>query len=113
MFNFITPDVPQITADEVKKALDEKQHVILLDVRTPAEYSRGKITNSINLPVDDVEEKVESLIPDKSQRVYVYCLSGSRSVYAVETMEKLGYTNVFNITQGLLAWRGKKFPVVS
>jgi rhodanese-related sulfurtransferase len=111
MDDFIKPEVPQVTAEELKRAIDEQEKFILLDVRTPGEYARGKIAGSINLPVDKVDCDVLSLIPDKSEKVYVYCLSGSRSVHAVDTMVNLGYTNVFDIAHGLLAWRAKYFPV--
>lgn len=113
MDDFSEPKVPQVTADEVKKAIDGKQTCVLLDVRTPGEYARGKIEGSINLPVDKVDSDILTVIPDKSAKIYVYCLSGSRSIYAVDTMVNLGYTNVFDMAHGLLAWRAKYFPVVS
>lgn len=103
--------IPQVSAEEVKKSIDSQEKIVLLDVRTTGEYGRGKIAGSINLPVDTVTEKVESVIPDKNQKVYVYCLSGSRSDIAVETMVQIGYTNVFSMTQGLLSWRSKKYPI--
>jgi len=105
------PNVPQITVEEVKKSLDTNENVILLDVRTVGEFSRGKIEGCINLPVDEVACKIEIVVPDKSKKVYVYCLSGSRSVHVVDAMTELGYSNVFNVTSGLLAWRAKGFTV--
>lgn len=113
MFNIFVPKVPQKSAEEVKKSLDAQKQVILLDVRTPEEYTKGRINTSINLPVVDVANKIETVIPDKNQEIYVYCLSGSRSVIAVDTMIKKGYSNVFNMTSGLLAWRAKQFPLVN
>ena len=103
---------PQITADEVYKAMNEKADVVLLDVRTPGEYSRGKIEGSINIPVDTIAIGVSTSLPDKSKTIYVYCLSGSRSNITVDTMKLLGYTNVFSMTSGLLMWRSKKYPMV-
>ena len=111
MDDFSEPNVPQVTAEDVKKAIEEKEACILLDVRTPGEYVRGKIAGSINLPVDKVDCDVLKVVPDKSAKVYVYCLSGSRSIHAVDAMVKLGYTNVFDMEHGLLAWRAKYFPV--
>jgi rhodanese-related sulfurtransferase len=102
----------QISVDDVKRALDNKEDIILLDVRTTGEYLRGKIAGSINLPVDEVTQKIEALIPDKTKIVYVYCLSGSRSVYAVDMMIKLGYKKVYDVPNGLLAWRVKGYPTV-
>lgn len=113
MDDFSEPKVPQVTAEDVKKAIDGKESFILLDVRTPEEYARGKIAGSINLPVDKVDCDIVKVVPDKSAKVYVYCLSGSRSVHAVDVMVKLGYSNVFDMKQGLLAWRAKYFPLVS
>jgi rhodanese-related sulfurtransferase len=111
MFDDAEPNVPQVSADEVKAAIEERKKVILLDVRTANEYSRGKIMNGINLPVDEVSCKIESVIPDKEATVYVYCLSGSRSVHIVDAMIKLGYKYVFNLTNGLLAWKAKGYPM--
>jgi phage shock protein E len=101
-----------ITADEVKKAIDNNEEFVLLDVRTTGEYARGKIAGSINLPVDEVPEKIEKLIPDKDKTIYVYCLSGSRSVFALAIMEKIGYKNIYDMTNGLLAWRAKGYKTV-
>lgn len=106
------PKVPQVSAEEVKRVIDEKERCIFLDVRTPGEYERGKIAGSINLPVDKVDCDILKVVPDKSTKVYVYCLSGSRSVHTVDSMVKLGYKNVFDMAHGLLAWRVKGYPVV-
>ena len=103
--------IPQITADEVKYALDIKENSILIDVRTPAEVMRGKIPDAINLPIDEIRDKIQTIIPDKNQKIYVYCLSGTRSDTAVSTMIALGYTNVFSMTNGLLRWRFKQYPI--
>ena len=110
MFNF-GPKVPTITAEEVKQALDEKKNVIMLDVRTPDEFSRGTIAGSINIPVDEISNKIENVISDKNKTIYVYCLSGSRSAVAAQAMLKKGYTNVFSMTSGLLAWRAQKYTL--
>jgi len=93
--------------------IGEKADVILLDVRTPGEYGKGKIEGSINIPVDTISNEVATKLPDKNTTIYVYCLSGSRSNVAVETMVQLGYTKVFSMTSGLLMWRSKKYPMVA
>lgn len=111
MFGFFAPNVPQITADELKQALDKNQDVLLLDVRTPGEFANNRIKGAINVPVDQIEDKILSVIPDKKKKIYVYCLSASRSVNAVDGMKKLGYTDVYNLTSGLLAWRAKQYPL--
>jgi rhodanese-related sulfurtransferase len=111
MFGFLAPNVPQISADDVKQALDRNQDVLILDVRTPGEFAKNRIKGAINIPVDQIENKIQSVIPDKNKKTYVYCLSASRSVHAVNAMTKFGYTDVYNLTSGLLAWRAKQYPL--
>ncbi len=105
------PNVPQISVEEVKASIDAHEDIILLDVRTVGECSRGKLAGSINVPLDELMNQIEVKIPDKSAKIYVYCLSGSRSIHAVDTMLKVGYTDVFNMTGGLLAWRAKGYKI--
>ena len=111
MFDLAEPQVPQISAEEVKAAIEHRQKIVLLDVRTEGECARGVIVGAINLPVDQVIAKVEGVVPDKEVTVYVYCLSGSRSVYAVAAMIGLGYQHVYSMTSGLLSWRAKGYSL--
>ena len=111
IFGFHEPEVPTVEAEIVKQAIEKTEACVILDVRTTGEFSRGKLQGSINCSVEQIGQSVESLIPNKKQKIYVYCLSGARSSVAVETMLQLGYTNVFHMNHGLLAWRAKYFPV--
>lgn len=113
LFGFNEPDVPVVSAEEVFKALEGHKNVVIIDVRTNEEYSRGKIKSSINIPVDQIGNNHKSLPSDKSQKIYVYCLSGARSSVAAEILLKSGYTNVFSMKSGLLAWRVNKYPLDS
>lgn len=99
----------QISVDEVKKSLDANEAIITVDVRTKEEYQRGHIQGSVSVPLDDIPTKMVSLVSDKAKKMYVYCLSGSRSVLAVAQLEQAGYKNVYNMTNGLLAWRVKGY----
>lgn len=101
----------QINPDVVFAAIGDPA-VSILDVRTPAEYSKGCIKGSINIPVDEIAEKIEGFISDKNRTVYLYCLSGSRSQMATDILASLGYINAFSMTNGLLMWRFKKYELV-
>jgi len=105
MFDFMLPKVPQVEVKDLADVIKSKKDIIILDVRTPQEFAREKISGSINLPMDQVARKVENIIPNKDKVIYTYCMSGSRSVFAVQTMVKLGYKNVFDVKSGMLAWR--------
>lgn len=110
MFGFLQ-SVSSITAEEVKRALENKADVIVVDVRTQEEYSKGHINGSILLPVDSVQEKIVSVIPDKNKIAYVYCRSGARSKMAVQAMKKMDYTNTYHMQGGFLVWEQLGFPV--
>ena len=110
MFN--SSSSPQIDVRDVYKKIQAgENNFVLLDVRTPQEYSGQKIAGSVNLPIDQVSEEIEKIIPDKNEAVYVYCLSGSRSIEAVAIMKDLGYKNAFDMISGLMAWRVYKLPL--
>ena len=110
MFNNLNSS--QIDVREVfKKIQSGGKDFILLDVRSPREYSGQKIGGSINLPVDQVSEEIEKVISDKEKFVCVYCLSGSRSIEAVAIMKNLGYKNAYDMISGLMAWRVYKLPL--
>ena len=101
-----------IQADDLKKKIDSGEKITIIDVRTPMEVSRGKIEGSINIPLDFFDSEIESQVKDKNSEVYLYCLSGSRSIMAAQIMERKGYKNVFNVISGLLALRSKGYPLV-
>jgi rhodanese-related sulfurtransferase len=104
--------IPEVSVEDLNKTMEAKEDAcIILDVRTTEEYSRGHIEGSLHLPVDEVESKIEKAIPQKSAKVFLFCLSGHRSLFAAEVMASLGYTDIYNVTNGMLAWRAEGFPV--
>lgn len=100
-----------INAIEAKRILDSGEKVVLLDVRSHAEYLRSKINCGINLPYEEIDKKIVSIIPDKKTKLIVYCLSGTRSGIAAQSLEKLGYTDINDLQNGLLAWRANGFEI--
>jgi len=103
--------VKQISADEVNRAI-ENPAIAIIDVRTPQEYSKGSIKRSVNIPVDEIAEKIESTVPDKNKTIYLYCLSGSRSQMAADILTNLGYVQAFSMSNGLLMWKFKKYELI-
>jgi len=110
MLSSYSPNVPQIDVSEVKKAIDTKQDILLLDVRTPEEYAQGFIKESMLMPKQTLREDVKK-ITNKTKIIYVHCRSGIRSAQAVEQLREFGYTNVYSMTGGILSWIEKGYPV--
>lgn len=92
--------------DEAKTLMEKEEGYILLDVRTKGEYESGYIPGAINIPLSNIDEKIISFLPDKSQMILVYCRSGNRSREASDKLSKLGYSNVLEIG-GINAWKGE------
>ena len=78
---------------------------VLLDVRTPQEYSEGHVPGSKNVPLQTLD-KVASVAGNKDAALFVYCYSGARSRQAMRQLQHLGYSNVSNIG-GIAAYSGK------
>ena len=69
---------------EDTESLQRDENVTLLDTRTPTEYSRGHVEGFINIPVDELRERLSEL--DSSKPVYVICQSGLRSYIATRIL---------------------------
>lgn len=103
---------PTLTVEEVKSILDQKQEVLLLDVRTQAEFTGelGHLGGALLIPVQEIESRYSELEPYKDQEIIVYCRSGNRSGRAATFLQQQGFRAV-NMKGGMLEWRkrfGKK-----
>ena len=92
-----------ITAEEAKEIMDSREGYVILDTRTQEEYDTGHIPGAMLIPYDEVLEKAESILTDKSQLILVYCRSGRRSKLAAEDLQELGYTNIKEFG-GIIDW---------
>ena len=72
-----------------------KQGAKVIDVRSPGEFAGGHFSGAINIPLDQLKSKVETL-GEKSQPIIVCCASGMRSSSALGTLKAAGFTNVEN-----------------
>lgn len=77
----------RVPVEEAKKKVDEG--ALLVDVRSPAEYSAGHIDGAVNIPVQVLEHRLGEL--EKDRPVVVYCRSGSRSHLAAKMLGARGY----------------------
>ena len=94
-------------------SLTEDPGVMVLDVRTAAEYAEGHIEGAVNIDQgqSDFLEKVKASVPT-SKKIAVFCRSGRRSANAANRLAAEGYQCV-NLTGGILAWKGASMPVTT
>ena len=103
--------IKELTPGDVKKMLDTKENLILLDVRDQHEFADGFIPGAINISRGSLEFRVSMIIPDKSTKIVVYCGLDLRSPLAVKTLNELGYINAVNMIGGLKEWKNIGYPV--
>lgn len=94
-----------ITVQELKSKIDSGESLQLVDVREPHEHAEFNI-GGILLPLGKVQTmQVDDIEDLKDETVYVYCRSGNRSGQACLILGTMGFTNVINVTGGMLAWQ--------
>ena len=83
-----------LTKDAFEKL---KTGALVIDVRSPGEFSSGHLVGAINIPLDEIETAVPTRVPDKNQALLLHCASGMRSGMAKSKLNGLGYRNAFNL----------------
>lgn len=97
----------EITVKELKKMMDNKEDFQLIDVRETFEYEMSNL-NGLNIPLAGLLLEVDQISKDKP--VIMQCRSGARSAAALNQLEQLGYSNVYNLKGGILAWKAEFDP---
>jgi adenylyltransferase/sulfurtransferase len=93
--------VPEIQAEELKRWLDAKENIFLLDVRNEDEYETSNIGGHL-IPLPELPEHVREL--DSNQKIVTICKMGPRGAKAVQLLRMAGFTKVWNLTGGIHAW---------
>lgn len=97
-----------ITVTELARIMNEDSNVQIVDVRSPDEYAGGHAPRSINIPLDELEARIDDL----GERVALLCNSGNRASMACELLAAQ-HSNVLLVEGGLEAWVKSDLPVTS
>lgn len=92
-----------ITVEELKERLDRGEGLNFLDVREDYEYEEQNLGATL-IPLGELPDRIDEIEDWKNTEVIVHCRSGARSGRAKSFMESQGFTNVRNVTGGLLAY---------
>ena len=100
----------RVSANDFYSELINDNSSIIIDVRTPEEFSKGHLRNALNINWfdDNFEDQVEILSRDRP--VFIYCLSGGRSAKALDKISKMGFKNSYELDGGILEWRKNNYP---
>jgi sulfur-carrier protein adenylyltransferase/sulfurtransferase len=85
----------------------------LIDVREPHEWDEAHLESAAHVPQGELLERIDELVPDRSERVVLYCRTDNRSSRAADALQGLGFENVAVMRGGIVGWQEAGFPVVA
>jgi len=84
-----------VSTEDARRHL--REGALLVDVRSPGEFSAGRVPGAVNVPLSDLPDGMAKQSPDKSRVLLLHCASGRRSSIATMKLRGAGYTRVFNV----------------
>ncbi len=106
----LTIDYGDVTAEEGAMLIENIPGLVVLDVRTDLEYSEEHIEGAVNIPVEELEQRIDEL--DNSDEFLVYCRTGNRSGAAISIMVRYGFDKIFHLSDGINGWKNAGYPTV-
>lgn len=105
--------ITEISVEDFKKEYDGEDYFVLIDVRSGAEYDAGYVPGAVNIDRGVLEFKIAKeevwdeaglYIPEKTDKIILYCRTGGRSALAAKALKELGYQNAMSLEGGWNAW---------
>ena len=96
-----------ISAQELNSKLDID--LKLIDVRTAQEFTSGAIKGAVNIDYSNSNFLKNIQAFDKDEPIYLYCRSGRRSASAAKQLKEAGFTKIFDLQGGILAWQNENY----
>jgi rhodanese-related sulfurtransferase len=98
-----------ISSAEAKKMIEQKKNVFLLDVRTQEENKQARLKGSVLIPINEIERRLREV--PKNRPVIVFCAVGSRSGLVAGFLSGKGYSDIYNMQDGISGWYRNGYPV--
>lgn len=103
--------VREVSVQSVYERLARGETFYLIDVREESEWQGGHVPQAVHMGRGVLERDIEARIPDTGTEIVLYCGGGYRSALAAESLQKMGYTNVWSMAGGFRGWREAGLPV--
>ena len=108
----VKEEIAEVSAEKVRKDLEDGEKVHLVDVREREEVMDGYIPGAKLIPRGFLELSVEEDVStDRGTPIVLYCAGGSRSAFAARDLEMMGYTNVSSMIGGIKGWKDAGYPI--
>ncbi len=103
--------IREVNTGQLKAMIQAGERLLLVDVREDKEWDAGRAAKALHIGRGVLEREIEVKAPDKSAKIVLYCGGGFRSALAADTLQKMGYTNVFSLAGGMGAYTKAGLPV--
>ena len=103
--------VREVSVAETQQRMRDNPDAKLIDVREDNEWNAAHASGAIHLGKGIIERDIETTVPDKDTELILYCGGGYRSALATDSLQKMGYTNVWSMAGGWRAWQEANAPV--
>ena len=98
-----------LSQDQAWDKISAKQ-ITVIDVRTPAEFATGHVPGAINIPHDEIGQRLQDIPVTRDQAVLVYCRSGRRAGLAEAVLSDAGYSSLYHLEGDMLEWSANQRP---
>lgn len=110
--SFCHAQVAQLEPQQLIKQIQNKELLIIIDVRTEDEYTQGHIAGAINIPYNHLLQHQDKITAYKDQQVILYCRSGRRAEIAATTLQELGFKKLIDLNGHMILWEQLRYPLV-
>ncbi len=93
--------------------LQNDEEILVLDIRDEADFKRGHVINAVNMPLNQMEKRINEISKFKNKPVIAVCETGMRSQRASKVLKKHGFETLHNLGGGMGAWTKANMPVAS
>jgi len=102
--------IREVPVDEVKRLIDQRAPIKVVDVRESDEYAAGRVPGAIWVPRGFLEIRIEEKA-NRDEALVLYCAGGTRSALAAKTLQDMGYQNVYSMAGGFTRWSDAAYPI--
>jgi rhodanese-related sulfurtransferase len=97
--------------EQLKKVAAAKEKYALIDVREDNEWAAGHAAGAMHISRGVLEKGIETSVPQRNAKIILYCHSGARSALAADTLQKMGYSDVYSLAGGFVAYEKSGLPL--
>ena len=105
-----SPEIKNLSAEQAWQLMQQKDDLVVVDVRTARERRISAIGNSVHIEMSDFQREIAALDPE--QPVLLYCAVGGRSSVAAKWLRANGYSNIYNLAGGIVQWQRQGYETI-